>query len=136
MRLENTTGYFVPKGYPAVADYCIVGQLASICAKLQVTYHVGITASAPGFYGAQSRTVEPFRPRFDLVKKLRRLNVLNFEMEISTLFVLSSIAGWRAGAICTVFANRELDTFIAPSKKANAERTALLAALEAIASLK
>ncbi len=135
VRLENTTNYFAPKEYPAVADYQVLQALINSCKKLNLTHHVGITASAPGFYGAQFRRVDPFIPRFNTIKKLARLNVLNFEMEISTLFVLSSIAGWRAGALCTVFANRELDTFISTPQKKTSEQQVLRAALDAVVEL-
>lgn len=35
-----------------------------------------------------------------------KANVLNFEMEASTIFTLASLYELRAGAICAVFANR------------------------------
>ena len=43
---------------------------------------------------------------------LRNINVLNFEMEASTIFTLAQIYGARAGAICAVIANRETNEFI------------------------
>jgi uridine phosphorylase len=42
---------------------------------------------------------------------LRSMNVLNFEMEASVIFVLSNIYGLRAGAVCAAIANRETDEF-------------------------
>jgi uridine phosphorylase len=70
------------------------------CRQARARYHVGITASAPGFYGAQSRHVPGFPPRFaDLPGELGRLGVLNFEMEVSSLFTLASL-GATARARC------------------------------------
>ncbi len=37
--------------------------------------------------------------------------MLNFEMECATLFVLSSLFGLRAGAVCAVYANRITNEF-------------------------
>ena len=57
VRLEATTGFFVHDGYPAVADYEAVAALVEAAAKLGHRAHVGITATAPGFFGAQGRPI-------------------------------------------------------------------------------
>ena len=113
MRLEDTSRWFAPIEYPAVADPHILNSCIKELTKQACPYHLGITASCSGFYGAQGRTVgkwQPFEPGY--VEKLAKLGVLNFEMETSTLFVLSSIGGFRAGSVCTVYANRPKNTFI------------------------
>src|SRR5437773_798201 len=78
--------------------------LVSACAHQGARYHVGLTASAPGFYGAQSRRVPGFEPRFkDMPRALAKVGVANLEMEISALFTLASVGGFRAGAVCAIF---------------------------------
>lgn len=135
VRLENTTTFFVPEGYPAVSDYSCVNSLIKSSSDLKIRSHVGITASAPGFYGAQSRKIPPFIPRFEIVRELSRLNVINMEMETSSLFILSSIAGFRAGAVCAVFANRSKNVFIDPSLKKQSELNCTMVAFEALRNI-
>lgn len=131
VRLENTTSYFVHEGYPAVGDYEVLLSLVGACADLRLRHVVGITASAPGFYGAQARRVPKFEPRWpDLPRDLARAGVANFEMEVSSLFVMASIAGMRAGAVCAVFASRHENRFIAPAEKLRAEDAVIRAGLQ------
>jgi uridine phosphorylase len=128
VRLENTSTFFVPEGFPAVAHYEAVAALIAAAEDEGVRWHAGITASGSGFYGAQGRTVPGFRPRFPgLLDELADLGVLNFEMEASTLFTLASIRGFMAGCVCAVYANRPRDEFIAdkPTAEAAALRTGL-----------
>ena len=131
VRLENTSTYFVEEGYPAVAHHEPL--LALIEATAGKRAHLGITASAPGFYGAQGRRVPRFPPRRpDLPRDLARQNVANFEMEISALFTLASLAGMRAGAVCAVFADRGRNRFISPAVKKKAEGDVIEAGLGAV----
>jgi uridine phosphorylase len=46
-----------------------------------------------------------------LIEELQRANVASFEMEAATLFTLANIYGFRAGAVCAVYANRVRDEF-------------------------
>jgi len=132
VRLENTSLFFVPEGYPAVADYNIIQSLILAAKKLRAPYHVGLAATAPGFYGAQCRKTS-FPLRFpELIGHLRKCNILNFEMESSTLFILSSIKGFKAGAVCAVYANRPKNIFISEKEKRNAELRCIKTGLEAM----
>ena len=132
VRLENTSLFFVPEGYPAVADYNVVESLVQTARRLKYSYHVGLTATAPGFYGAQCRKTG-FPLIFPkLIEHLRKCNVLNFEMESSTLFILSSIKGFKAGTVCAVYANRPKNSFISEKEKHNAELRCIKTGLEAM----
>lgn len=62
VRLEATTRFFVPEGFPAVADLAVTQALVEACREKGARHHVGVTASAPGFYGAQSRHAPGFKP--------------------------------------------------------------------------
>ena len=107
VRLEATTSFFVHDGYPAVADYEAVVALIEAAERLGHRYHVGVTATAPGFYGAQGRPIPQLPIRYpDLAEEMARQRVMNFEMEASALLVLASLARCRAGVVCTVYANR------------------------------
>ncbi|MEQ9715679.1 MAG: nucleoside phosphorylase [Candidatus Asgardarchaeum sp.] len=132
VRLENTSLFFVPEGYPAVANYEVIISLIEAAEKLGYRYHVGLTASASGFYGAQGRNIPGFRLRYpNLVEELKELNVVNFEMESSALFTLSNIKSIRAGMVCAVYANRPKNEFIGPEEKVIAEEKAIKTGIEA-----
>jgi uridine phosphorylase len=107
VRLETTTNWFVHEGYPAVADYQAVIALIEAAERLGKRYHLGITATAPGFYGAQGRPIPQLPIRYpDLAEEMARQRVINFEMEASALLVLAGLAGCRAGVVCAVFVQR------------------------------
>jgi uridine phosphorylase len=112
VRLETTTRWFVDDGYPAVADYEAVLALIEAADRLGHRAHVGVTATAPGFYGAQGRPIPQLPIRFpDLAEEMARQRVLNFEMEASALLVLAGLAGCRAGVVCAVYAQRTTGEF-------------------------
>ena len=136
LRLESTSLAYVDAGFPAVAHHEVVRALAAQAGHAGGRTHLGITASAPGFFGAQGRPVEGLPIRWpDRVERLAAQRVLNMEMECSTLFTLATLFGMRAGAVCAVFADRNEGTFLGPDERAAAEVRALRVAIEAIASL-
>lgn len=136
LRLESTSLAFVEEGYPAVAHHEMVLAVLSACAQLGAPHHAGITACASGFYGWQGRKGLAVEPRFpDLPERLARQGVVNMEMETSTLFTLATAAGIRAGAVCTVFANRPDNLFIDKPGKLAAEERAIAVGLCALDQL-
>ena len=136
VRLEATTSFFVNDGYPAVADYEATIALIEAAHRLGVRAHVGITATAPGFFGAQGRPIPQLPIRYpDLAEELARQRVLNFEMEASALMVLAGLARCRAGVVCAVFAQRVTGEFVAGEAKQQAEDACVETGLEALAIL-
>ena len=114
VRLDGTSQDYIRLEYPAVANYEVLYALIEAAENLGVNYHVGITATTADFYAGQARSsFQGYLQRTieELIPSLRMANVLNFEMECATLFVLSSIFKLRAGAICAVYANRYTKTF-------------------------
>ncbi len=107
-KLDGVSLKRAPEGYPAVASLSVTLALIQAAQSLDVKYFVGITAGSDSFYLGQERPVEGYLPRRlrGLIEELRSLRVLNFEMETSTLFVISRILGIRSGAVEAVFANR------------------------------
>jgi uridine phosphorylase len=114
VRQEGTTDEYVREDYPAVADHEVVSALVAAAERLGHDYHVGLTMSADSFYAGQGR------PGFDdyrapgsesLVEDLRAANVKNIEMEASAVLTLANIYGLRAGAVCTVYADRTTGEF-------------------------
>lgn len=133
LRLESTTLGWVDEGYPAVAHPEAVLALAKAASEAGCGWQQGITATAAGFYGWQGRSAHGVRPRDEeLVARLSRQGVLNLEMEVSALLTLASLFGARAGAMCTVLAERHADRFITPEEKEAAEDRAIAAGLRAL----
>jgi uridine phosphorylase len=133
VRLETTTNWFVHDGYPAVADYEAVAALIEAAHRLGHTAHVGITATAPGFFGAQGRPIPQLPIRYpDLAEEMARQRVLNFEMEASALLVLAGLARCRAGAVCAVFAQRSTGDFVTGAAKDAAEAACVETGLESL----
>jgi uridine phosphorylase len=136
VRLENTSTQFVPEGYPAVAHPEVIRALERAAAEIGAPSRTGMTATAPGFYGAQARDVPGFPPRHpDRIEELARIGVLNIEMEASTLLTLASLRGFRAGAVCTVFAERSRNRFVAAEGKQALEDRVVEVGLRALKAL-
>ena len=133
VRLETTTNWFVHEGYPAVADYEAVAALIEAAERLGKRYHVGITATAPGFFGAQGRPIPQLPIRYpDLAEEMARQRVINFEMEASALLVLAGLAGCRAGVVCAVYAQRTTGDFVTETAVDAAERNCVETGLEGL----
>lgn len=133
VRLEATTSYYVHDGYPAVADYEAVAALVEAAARGGHRHHVGLTATAPGFYGAQGRPIPQLPIRYpDLAEDMARQRVMNFEMEASAVFVLAGLAGSRAGVVCAVFAQRVTGEFPTGEAMAAAEAACVETGLESL----
>jgi len=113
VRLEAVSTLYVYPGYPAVAHHEVVTALDRQCKTVKRKSHLGFTASTSSFYAGQARNFSRAPAlNHDLLADLTAMQVLNFEMEASTLFTLASLHHCKAGCLCMVFANREADTFI------------------------
>jgi uridine phosphorylase len=130
VRQEGTSREYVREDYPAVADHEVVSALVAAAEELGYDYHVGLTCSTDSFYAGQGR------PGFggfeaagadELVAELREAGVLNFEMEAAAICTLAGLYGLRAGAVCTVYANRVTGEFRTEGER-RAGRCASLAA--------
>ncbi len=122
VRFEDTSLYFIPEGYPAVADWEVILALSEAAKQENIRYHIGLSASGSGFYGAQGRDIPGLPVKNpNAIDYLTQVKVLNFEMEASTLFNLAQIFGFRSGMVCSVFANRITSEFITNESKHEAE---------------
>jgi len=133
VRLESTTSFFVHDGYPAVASYEAVAALIEAAERLGHRYHVGVTATAPGFFGAQGRPIPQLPIRYpDLAEEMARQRVRNVEMDASALLVLATLARCRAGVVCAVYANRTTGDFVTGDLKDAAEAACVETGLESL----
>lgn len=105
--------------YAAYADPSIVVALERAALEGGIAYEVGVTASAPGFFGAQGRDIGRVGVAVpDLDRHLSNASTglegqrfLNMEMEASFLLAFLAGQGYRAGVVCAAVANRAKDTF-------------------------
>ena len=136
VRLESTTSFFVHDGYPAVAHYEAVIALIEAAERLGHRTHVGLTATAPGFFGAQGRPIPQLPIRYpDLAEDMARQRVMNFEMEASALLILASLARCRAGVVCAVYAQRTTGDFVEGAAKDAAEAACVETGLDSLVIL-
>ncbi len=132
VRQEGTSHEYVREDYPATADDRVVSALVAAAERLGHDYHVGLTASTDSFYAGQGR------PGFggyeapgsdEMLDALRAANVLNFEMEAAAILTLANVYGLRAGAVCTVYANRATGAFRTVGEARAAETASLAVSL-------
>jgi uridine phosphorylase len=132
VRQEGTSHEYVRGDYPAVASHEVVSALVAAAERLDYDYHVGLTMSADAFYAGQGRAgFGGFEAAGSetLIKELQEANVANVEMEAAAILTLANVYGLRAGAVCSVFANRVTGEFRAEGESRAAEVASLAVAL-------
>jgi uridine phosphorylase len=109
VRLDGTTNLYVRPEFPAAASHEVTFALADAAAASKVAYRVGTGATTGSFTVGQGRpglngfrSVEGER----IFDEMKRVGIINFEMETAALLTFARIFGKRAGSICSVIANR------------------------------
>jgi len=116
IRDEGTSLHYMPAEFPAVANLEIVQALRRAAQGSKTPFRLGITQSKDSYYGE----VEPERSGVPdrLLKRWKAWEIggaICSEMESSTLFVVASILGVRAGGIMAMWADGDfkgLDSLI------------------------
>lgn len=101
--------------------YCVKGS-TDLLEKFKEGNHVGITATAPGFYGPQGRQIRLKASAPDLNELLTAFNhnglkITNFEMETSALYGLGKMLGHNCLTACVIIANRVRKEFTKDYRK-------------------
>lgn len=101
--------------------YCVAAS-QKLLQQFSQDNHVGITATAPGFYGPQGREIRLKAAMHNLNESLTsfRLNdqrITNFEMETSALYGLGKLLGHNCLTVCVIIANRVRKEFTSDYKK-------------------
>lgn len=128
VRQEGTSDEYVREDYPATAHGEVVSALVAAAERLGYTYHTGITMSADSFYAGQGRPgLDGFEAAGSdaLVEALQDANVKNIEMEASAILTVANVYGLRAGAVCSVYANRVTGEFRTEGESRAAETASL-----------
>lgn len=129
-----------PKEYPAAANPFLTVALVNAARKLNVDWHMGITASVDTFYEGQGRSDTSHNKHLlpwleDIITQYQHLNILNFEMESGTLFKMGNVYGLSTACICAVIGERTRAEGIDEEKKKIAEHNAIRVALQAVQDL-
>ncbi len=100
---------FPLKPYLCAADHALLSRFPANWVK-------GITATCPGFYGPQGRSLRLEPALKDLPERLTRLRigshrVTNFEMETAAIYGLGALLGHRCVSVNVILANRVTGQF-------------------------
>lgn len=113
IRSEGTSYEYLPKGYPAAADFEVVTALSQAAEQLSSDqngnrYHVGVIHSKDSFYGEVepegSAVSDDIKSRWDSYLKC---GCLTSEMECSSVFSVGIVRHVRCGAVLTALWNAE-----------------------------
>lgn len=100
VRDEYTSQQYMPLAYPAVADVDVTLALRQAARQRGVRHHIGLTHSKDSFYGQHEPQRMPVgRQLQERWEAWVQGGVLCSEMEASTLFVVASVLGKRAGGV-------------------------------------
>jgi uridine phosphorylase len=89
-RAGGTANNYLPVEYPAVPDLTVLTALVNAAKKIGVSHHVGVGSAGDAFYAPRDALQQDM---------LQKAGLVFVEMESDTLFVVSSLRGWRAGAV-------------------------------------
>lgn len=138
VRLDGASTHYAPIEYPAVADFSIVASLVLGAGEAGVRFHVGVTASSDTFYPGEERTDSFMKYKLrrfrGATREWKALNVLNYEMESSTLLTVTSALGLKGGCITGVVNKGSTGKITANALRAGTEN-AVRAAVAALGFL-
>ena len=136
VRLDGASRHFAPLEYPAASSFECTRALVDAADALGAAHRVGITASSDTFYPGQERydtVAGQVTPTMrGSMEEWRRIGVLNYEMESSTLFTMCAANGWQAGCVAGVIAHRtDSEAIVDESEVAATEERAVAVVIEA-----
>jgi uridine phosphorylase len=100
VRTEGTGDGYVPREFPAVADFEVVTALLESARELGAPHHLGITRAVDALYSDLLPDTMPNGPHLrEELAMWARAGVLANDMETSTLFVVASVRRLRAGSL-------------------------------------
>ncbi|MEM7591202.1 MAG: nucleoside phosphorylase [Cyanobacteria bacterium P01_A01_bin.83] len=129
-----------PVEYPAIADPFLTVALVKAARALEIPYHLGITASVDTFYEGQERIESSANLHLQswltgITNTYRQLNILNYEMEVGTLFKMAGVYGFTAACVCAVVAQRTTSETIVINDKDATVRRAIEVVIQTVSNL-
>lgn len=99
MKNEGTSKFYVPETFPAVPDFEFTHELVEtakeMAKEINVDVYTGISSTDDAFYGET--------PEF--IEGLRKLKIMNIEMEASALYTIGHLRDVRTACICGTSGN-------------------------------
>jgi uridine phosphorylase len=139
VRLDGASSHYAPIEFPAVAHHEIVDALVRGARTEGIPSHTGVTASSDTFYPGQERSdsysMYVLRRLQGQTEELRRLHVLNYEMESATLLTMCAALGLRAGCVSGVVDRWGEEEQITPEASALAQDNVIRVAVTAVRAL-
>lgn len=139
VRLDGASTHYAPIEYPAVAHHALVNAALEAARGHGITCHAGVSASCDTFYPGQERvdSYSQYVPRRfqGATEEWRRLHVLNYEMESSTVLTLTAAMGLRGGCVAGVVVNRTRGEHVTKDDLARGEHNAVVVAVGAVVRL-
>ncbi|MHA1993605.1 MAG: nucleoside phosphorylase [Candidatus Hodarchaeales archaeon] len=135
IRDEGTTDEYILPAFPAVAHPDVIFAIREAIEHLdlQSRFHEGIVHSKDAFYSETPEMIPDSARAKSKWTAWINAKTLITEMECSTLFVISSIRGWRAGGIMAAIGDTESGEVIIDHMKGQKE--AIETSIEAIKRL-
>ncbi|UCG90012.1 MAG: nucleoside phosphorylase [Candidatus Heimdallarchaeota archaeon] len=123
IRDEGTTKQYLPLEFPAVAhpDVVLALRQGAFSLNLQDRFHEGIVHSKDAFWIEEPEMIPAKEETIERWEIWKRGQTLITEMEVSTLFVLGSIRGWRTGGIMAAIGDFETGELILDKKAGHIE---------------
>lgn len=109
VRAEGTTKEYIDPDFPAVADFGVVSALEQSARNENFRYFIGINRTHDAFYEPVSNLARWGELLSDKRTAKWKSPLVSSEMECSTVFLLASLRGLRAGAVLAVNTTEPLD---------------------------
>lgn len=139
VRLDGASTHYAPIEYPAVAHPDVVAAALAAARELRIPHRAGVSASCDTFYPGQERhdSFTGYVPRRfqGITEEWRRLHVLNYEMESSTVLTMCAAMGLRGGCVAGVVVNRARSETVTAADLERGEHNAVRLAAATIARL-
>ena len=136
VRAEGTSGEYIPRGYPAAADFYVTSALREAAVFNNLPYHIGVVHSKDSFYG---QTEPDTMPLAGALKSKWSAYIasgcLASEMEAAALFAVGLVRHVRVGAVLTAIWNPELQRKGAAQTEYTDNTRAIICAVDAIRRL-
>ncbi|UCG03263.1 MAG: nucleoside phosphorylase [Candidatus Heimdallarchaeota archaeon] len=123
IRDEGTTKQYLPPEFPAVAHPDVIFALrqGAYDLNLQDRFHEGIVHSKDAFWSEEPEMIPAKKDIIERWETWKRGQTLITEMEVSTLFILGSIRGWKTGAIMAAIGDFDTGDLIMNKKAGHVE---------------
>ena len=133
IKMDGTSDEYVPKEFPAVANFELTQSLVDAAKVKGYRYHTGVVHCKDSFYGQHNPERMPVG--YELINKWNayiKANALASEMESATLFTVCQFLGARSACILNVIWNQEREKAGLDNPKHPDTPLAIEVAIEAI----